>query len=779
MAGLGGVLPAAALPLLLLSAVAAAQDAVAPPEPETPLTLPSVEVVGATPLLGSGVERDKVPAETHVLTDQDISRNGYPQALRALNEDVPGVTLDAAAGNPFQPNLIYHGFLASPLQGNPQGLAVYLNGARFNQPFGDTVNWDLIPDLAIDRIDLVGSNPVFGLNALGGALSVRMKNGFTYQGGEVDLLGGSFAHYQGNLQYGVQSGNVAAYVAATGLHEGGWRDLQSSNLGNFYGDLGWRGNGGEVHINVTAAQTRLNGPGTSPVELLGVDPSAQFTAPNLITNKYTQVNLSGSYDINDTTALQGLVYYTYLLQKIYNGNVPNLSPCNDGSGLLCDASGVVGTGLNGNPIADFLNGGPYSDLDQQSTNTNGYGVSLQVTNRDELFGRRNQFIAGFSFDGAQTLFGASTQIGGLSLNDRVFAGPGITIDQADGSIAPVRVAVSDAYYGAFFTDTLDFTSQLSGNVAGRYNLAQIDLSDQLGSALTGNHTYSRFNPAGGLTYKILPGLTAYASYADANRAPTPAELTCSSAASPCSLANFFTGDPNLQQVLSHTIEAGLRSQFQPFEGTTVSSNIAYYRSTLNNDILFVNSPIQGRAFFQNVGTTLRQGVDVSAQLKTDRLLAWIAYSYIDATFQTGFTASSNNNPGADANGNIQVQPGNHLPGIPSNLWKLGVDYKVTDAWTVGGTGVAASGRFLVGDEANLTEKTPAYFVLNLHTSYQLTPNLQLFGLIENTFDTTYYTFGTFSPTSSVPIVQAPGAANTRSYSPAAPIAGTVGIRLTF
>jgi iron complex outermembrane recepter protein len=778
MAGLRGVLPGAALPLLLLSAVAAAQDAT-PTGAELPLTLPPVEVVGVTPLLGSGVDRDKVPAETHVLTDRDISRNGYPQALRALNENVPGVTLDAAAGNPFQPNLIYHGFLASPLQGNPQGLAVYLNGARFNQPFGDTVNWDLIPDLAIDRIDLVGSNPVFGLNALGGALSVRMKNGFTYQGGEVDLLGGSFAHYQGNLQYGVQSSNVAAYVGATGLHEGGWRDLQSSNLGNFYGDLGWRGYGGEVHINVTAAQTRLNGPGTSPVELLGVNPGAQFTAPNLITNKYTQVNLSGSYDINDTTSLQGLVYYTYLLQKVYNGNVPNLSPCNDGSGLLCEAPGVVGTDLNGNPLPDFLSGGPYSDLDQQSTNTNGYGVSLQVTNRDELFGRPNQFIAGFSFDGAQTLFSASTQIGGLSPSDRVFAGPGITIDQADGSIAPVRVGVSDAYYGAFFTDTLDFTSQLSGTLAGRYNLAQIDLSDQLGSALTGNHTYSRFNPAGGLTYKILPGLTAYASYADANRAPTPAELTCSSAASPCSLANFFTGDPNLQQVVSHTIEAGLRSQFRPSEGATLSSNIAYYRSTLNNDILFVNSPIQGRAFFQNVGTTLRQGVDVSAQLKTDRLLSWIAYSYIDATFQTGFTASSNNNPGADANGNIQVRPGNHLPGIPSNLWKLGVDYKVTDAWTVGGTGVAASGQFLFGDEANLTAKTPAYFMLNLHTSYQLTPNLQLFGLIENAFNTTYYTFGTFSPTSSVPIVQAPGAANPRSYSPAAPIAGTVGIRVTF
>jgi len=778
MADLRQILSGAALVLVLSGVSAGAQDhSVGEALPE--LTLPTVDVVGATPLLGSGVDRNKVPAETHILTDQDISRNGYPRALRALNEDVPGVTLDAAAGNPFQPNLLYHGFLASPLQGNPQGLAVYLNGARFNQPFGDTVNWDLIPDLAIERMELVGSNPVFGLNALGGALSVRMKDGFIYHGAEIDLLGGSFAHYQGNLQYGAQRDNVAAYVAVTGLHEGGWRDLQSSSLGNFYGDLGWRGNGGEAHINVTAAQTRLNGPGTSPVELLGVDPSAQFTAPNLITNKYTQVNLTESYDINDTTSLQGLAYYTYFLQKVYNGNVPNLSPCNDGSGLLCESPGVVGTGINGEPIPDFLNGGPYSDLDQQSTNTNGYGVSLQATNRNELFGRPNQLIAGFSFDGAQTLFGASTQIGGLSLSDRVFAGPGITIDQTDGSIAPVRVAISDAYYGAFFTDTLDFTPQLSANVAGRYNLAHIDLSDQLGSALTGGHAYSRFNPSGGVTYKLLPGLTVYASYADANRAPTPAELTCSNAASPCSLANFFTGDPNLQQVVSHTIEAGVRSQFRPLEGTTVTSNIAYYRSTLNNDILFVNSPMQGRAFFQNVGTTLRHGVDLSLQAKTDRLLAWFAYSYIDATFQTGFTASSENNPGTDAIGNIQVQPGNHLPGIPSNLWKLGVDYKMTDAWTVGGTGVAASGQFLFGDEANLTPKTPAYFVLNLHTSYQLTPHLQLFGLIENAFNTTYYTFGTFSPTSSVPIVQAPGATNTRSYSPAAPIAGTVGIRLKF
>ncbi len=767
--------------LMSFSAAAIAQQAPSTSNtvPDQTITLPTVEVVAATPLLGSGVDRNTVPAQTHVLTSRDITRDGDANALRALNEQVPGVTLDAAAGNPFQPSLFYHGFQASPLQGNPQGLAVYVNGARFNQPFGDIVNWDLIPSIAIDRMDLVGSNPVFGLNALGGALAVQMKNGFGYHGAEVDTLGGSFDQYQGQLQSGVQVGDTAAYLAMTGVHEGGWRDLQSSNLGNLYGDIGWRGDRGEVHVNVIAANTRLNGPGTSPVQLLAVDPAAQFTAPNLITNSYTQVNLTSSYQISNNTSLQGNLYSEYLLQKVTNGNVPNATPCDDGTGFLCVSPGVFATGRDGAPITDFLNGGPYSDLDQQSTNTYGYGGALQATNRTPLFGHPNHFIAGISFDGGQTLFSASTQIGGLTLEDRVFFGPGVTIDQADGSIAPVRLAVSNAYYGAFFTDTFDVTPKLSANLAGRYNFAQINLSDQLGSALSGDHSFGHFNPAGGLTWKLLPEVSAYASYAVANRAPTPAELSCASAASPCSLANFFVGDPSLQQVVGHTVEAGLRARAHPFAGATLSSTLAYFHTTLDNDIQFVNSPIQGRAFFQNVGSTLRQGIDLDIEFKTDRLLAWLAYSYTDAQFQTGFTELSENNPAADSEGNIQIQPGDRLPGIPANLVKIGVDYKLTDAWTVGGSGIHASGQFLFGDEANLTPPTPPYFVANLHTSYQVTKNLQLYALLQNAFNATYYTFGTFSPTASIPIVQAPGATNPRSYSPAAPIAVTVGLRATF
>jgi iron complex outermembrane recepter protein len=783
------VLPALVVASLVLSAAAAAQQAPANP-PATPpaaranqtltLTLPTVEVVATSPLLGSGVDANKVPAQAQVLTSSDITREGNADALRALNQNVPGVTLDAAAGNPFQPSLFYHGFQASPLQGNPEGLAVYLNGARFNQPFGDTVNWDLIPDLAIDRMDLVGSNPVFGLNALGGALAVQMKNGFNYQGAEFDASGGSLGKYEGEMQYGVEKDGVAAYVAATGLHEGGWRDLQSSDIANLYADLGWRGDRGEVHVNAIYADNRLNGPGTSPVQLLAVDPAAQFTAPNLITNNYTQVNLNAKDELSNNLSLQFNAYYDYLLQKVYNGNVPSWAPCPIRTQFLCESPGILLRDISGEPIPSFLGPtGAYSELDQQSTNTNGYGTSLQATSTHDLFGRPNQFIAGLSFDGGQTLFGASAEAGGLSLEDRVFAGPGITIDQPDGSIAPVRVAISNAYYGAFFTDTLDFTQRLSGNLSGRYNFEQIDLADQIGTSLTGNHTYGRFNPAGGLTYKLRPGLSLYAGYADSNRAPTPAELTCANAAAPCSLANFFVGDPNLQQVVAHTVEAGLRSELHPFAGATLTSDVAFYHASLSNDILFVNSSIIGRAFFANVGSTLRQGVDIDLTLKTGRLRAWIGYSHIEATFQSSFTEASPENPAANAAGNIQIEPGDRLPGIPPNLLKLGLDYKVTNKWTVGGSGIYAAGQFLFGDEANLTPPLPPYFILNLYTNYQLTKNIQLFGQVENAFNASYYTYGTFSPTSLVPILQAPGATNPRSYSPAAPIAGFVGVRVTF
>ncbi len=764
--------------VVLLAGGAAAQTA-QPPAPV--VVLPPVEVIGTSPLLGSGVDRDTVPAATNVLKGNDLTRGGTgtPDAVRALNEQVGGVNLDSASGNPFQPTLIYHGFEASALQGTPQGLAVYVNGVRFNQAFGDTVNFDLLPNMAIGEMNLVGSNPVFGLNALGGAVNVQLKNGFTYHGGEIELSGGSFATFGGNFQFGRQSGNVAVYVAGSGLHQDGWRDLQSSGIANFYGDIGWRGDAGEVHANVLVANSVLNGPGTSPVELLAADPAAQFTGPNEVSNHFVQVSLSGNFAISDTLSLQAVTYYNNFLQRVTNGNAPNDTPCNDGSGLLCSGSGFSTT-IGGATIPAFLGSDPlaYSELDNQATNTNGYGVSVQATDTHSVFGFNNHLVGGISFDGAQTEFTAASFIGGIAPVTRVYVGPGVAIDEP-GSNQPVRVGISDAYYGLFITDTFNVTDRLALTVSGRLNMAAIGLNDQNGGDLTGNHSYARFNPAAGVTYKATPWLTAYAGYAEANRAPTPSELSCASPADSCSLANFFVGDPNLKPVIAHTIEAGLRGTLTVGDSDRLSYDLGFYRSNLNDDIVFVNSVTLNRAYFTNIGQTRRQGVDASVQYKASRWSAYLAYTYTGATYQSGFVEAAGNNPAANANGDIVINPGNRLPGVPVHQGKLGLTWRVTDQWTVDVVAIAQSGTFLFGDEANLTPRLPGFITLNLSTGYQLTPGIELFASVDNITDAKYYTYGTFSPTTAVYLAQAPNATNPRAYSPAAPIGAFGGVRVKF
>jgi iron complex outermembrane recepter protein len=761
-------------------ALALAGEALGQTAPDAPdvTVLGQREVVGTAPLPGYGIDRDKVSASTVGLDSKDIAREGTPDAVRALNQQVGGVTVDSASGNPFQPTFFYHGFQASALQGTPQGLAIYVNGMRFNQPFGDTVDWDLIPDIAIDRLDLEGSNPVFGLNALGGSVNIQLKNGFSYHGAEADLSGGSFGQVQGEFHYGKQAGNMSAYIAGNGLHQDGWRDLQSSDIQNLYGDLGWRSDTAEVHLNTMLANSVLNGPGTSPVQLLAADPAAQFTAPNTVGNQYAAVNLTANIDVTETTSIQTLFYYRYFHQHVANGNAPNDTPCAENPGFLCFGAGLPSTTTGGALIPDFLNGGPYSRLDTQTTITNAYGASAQVTNADAVFGLGNHVVAGVSFDGARNDFSGSSYIGGLTPLDRVFVGPGALIDEP-GNNVPVRVAISDAYYGLYVTDTLDLTSRLSLTGGGRFNVAQINLSDQNGGDLSGDHFYTHFNPAIGATYKVTPWLTLYGGYAEANRAPTPAELSCASPANSCSLANFFVGDPNLKQVVARTIELGLRGAFALRDGARLSYDLGYFHSDLDDDIAFINSTTLGRAYFANIGATRRQGIDASLELKTDQWIAYIAYAYLEATFQSGFTEPAGSNPAADANGNITIQPGDRLPGIPANQLKLGVTYKVTDRWTVGASAIAASGAYLFGDDANLTAKLPAYVTLNLSTSYQITDNIQIFGWAQNVTNQRYYTYGTFSPVTSVFLAQAPNATNPRSYSLAAPVGGFVGVRVVF
>jgi hypothetical protein len=171
-----------------------------------------------------------------------------------------------------------------------------------------------------------------------------------------------------------------------------------------------------------------------------------------------------------------------------------------------------------------------------------------------------------------------------------------------------------------------------------------------------------FNPAAGFSYEFAPWLTVYGGYAVANRTPTPAELSCAGPTNSCSRANFFVGDPDLKQVVSGTFEAGLRGSVPVFKEGRLRYSLALYRSDLDDDIAFISSPVQGRAFFANIGNTRRQGLDAELRLTAERWLAYLDYSFIDATFQSSFDEAAGNNPAADLNGNITVQPGARLPG---------------------------------------------------------------------------------------------------------------------
>jgi iron complex outermembrane recepter protein len=751
-----------------------------------------ITVIAPTPLLGSsGLDRDKVPSNTIVLGTAAIDRTGAASATRALNENAGSVDLDQAVGNEFQPNLLFRGFEASPLAGDPQGLAVYVNGSRFNSSFADTSNWDLLPDIAIRDIDVVGSDPAFGLNSLGGAVAVRMKDGFSAPGGEAEVSGGSFGRIQLSGQYGVQSGNAAAYVAATGTNNDGWREDSPSQLRQVFADLGWKTTRSEIHFSAIYANNNLVGNGTTPVELLDADRAAVFTYPDETRNRYTRFIASGNFKLNDTDSIQANAYYSYLDQLTYNGDAGDETVCPDDPSLVC--ADEVLTDRFGKPIPNvihnspyyaqygfdqFAQGGPYSVLNVTSTVSNSYGTTLQFTTKRDIAGHGNHFVAGFGYDGGTSDFSAATYLGGFTLDRDYIPFPNVLIDSPENNISPVSVHTTNDYLGFYFDDTFDIMSKLSATVSGRFNYAQIDLTDRQGTALNGDHTFRRFNPAGGLTFKATPQLQFYAGYAESNRAPTPSELSCADPSSPCSLTNFFVGDPDLKQVVSHTVEFGTNYHARLGDGR-LTAHAGYFRTENDDDIQFVTSPTIGRAYFRNVGETLREGAEGSLEWRDARWLAYASYTYTAATFRTPLIFSNEDNPAANDDGNYFVHPGDFLPGIPMHAVKFGTQVKATQAWVLGVTGIAASGQYLFGDESNQSPKTSAYVVFNFNTSYQITPRVQVFGTIENMFGSRYETYGTFAPTDSVPIVQAPNATSTRALTPGAPVAGYAGVRVVF
>jgi len=788
-----------------------ASCAIVPGAASAQQAIPTIEVVGVAPVPGGEIDRDKVPSNVQTITAGDLDHSKAPTLLDGMVQSLPGVSLSDQSGNAFQRNLDYRGFTASPVPGTPQGIAVYQNGTRINEAFGDVVNWDMIPEMAIARMTLMPNNPLFGLNATGGAMSIEMKNGFTYQGTEAEIRGGSFGRISGGVQSGGQKDNVSAYIAADYTNDNGWRDFSSSSVvRRIYGDVGVRGDETEFHVSFTGADNKLGAVAGTPIEMLNQRWSSVYTWPQTTHLQLAFLQANGRWTPTDTLTLQANAYLRSYRASHVDGNGTDAQPC-DGSGTdpfaaagnICIGDGATPLNQNMAVLNTFADNTALGEIDRNQVKSTSYGGSVQATYTGELFGHGNHFVVGSSVDHGNSNFQATSELGTVDPNTLFVNGTGVFIDQPGADVAPVNLNATNTYVGVYATNTFDITQQLSFTAGGRFNYAQVNLNDNTGvnPQLTSNNNFQRFNPVVGLTYKITPNMAAYAGYSEANRAPTPLELGCSDPNTPCIVDNFLIADPPLKQVVSHTIEGGLRGELTgggsayeapllprkapvkavPMDnGWRLRWGISAFHIENSDDIINVASlAIPGAGFFQNAGTTLRQGVEAKLDFSWNRWSAYANYTFVDATFQSDLQT---NDP---FTGNVvNVVPGDHIPAIPAHRFKLGAEYQVTDAWKLGADLNVVGSQYLLRDESNIYAKVPAYWVVNLHTSYEVTKNVEVFGLVQNLFNQHYYSAGTvFDPggfnssTLGNPNIFALN--DPRSMLPGMPLAAYAGLKVKF
>ncbi len=759
------------------SGAALAAGGGAPPVVE----LPTLDIYSATPLAGAGVDIRRIPAAVTQIGAKQIEREKSPTVVKALTQQTPSVDLQAPSGNDLEPDVIFRGFEASPVEGTPQGLAVYQDGVRMNEAFGDTVHWDFIPAVAVRSMDVVSNNPAFGLNALGGAVAMTMKDGFHFQGTTLDLMGGSFGRAQGSLQWGKQVGPWAAYIAIEGAHDSGYRRFGGTDLRRAYADIGYKAERGEFHLSAGGASNFFGAAGTTPFELLQQGWGNVYTTPQSALDQVGYVNAKADVALTPTWRLQANAYVRSFYQATQDGNPTDVQPCADPT-LLCFGDSVTpANGLNGTQLANpFSPTATLGENDRTFTQTTSVGTTAQATNTDKLFGHDNRFTLGASFDYGVTHFGSSAELGIIN-PDYTVSSSGLFLGPSGSpvSIGPVSLRTTNAYTGLYALDAFDVTDRLTLTAGGRFNLADIRLQDQIGTALNGGGDYARFNPLAGLTYKLTPALTAYAGYSEANRAPTPLELGCADPLNPCILASFLVADPPLKQVVARTLEAGLRGDHDLGENGHIDWRLGVYRTGLSDDIENVALPLQGYGYFANVGSVRRQGIEASAHYRRERLSLSASYAYLDATYQSAFQIFSNapDYPG----GVVQVRPGDEIPMTPHHRFKFSGDFDLTPEFSVGVDVNVVGAQYYATDAANQEAKLPAYGWADLDASYKVTNNLQLYAKVENLFDNRYFTYGTFFDTTQVPNYGAGGAAFTdpRSLTPARPRAIYAGMRATF
>ncbi len=791
---------------VMMTAIIAAYALPAITQAAENIELDEVEVISTTPLKGIGLPIDKVPAAVQTVDSEDIKTQRPTSLADYMNNNLMGVSINEVQNNPFQPDVRFRGFVASPLLGNPQGLSVFQDGVRINEPFGDVVNWDLIPNNAVAGINLIpGSNPVFGLNTLGGALSVTTKNGRTHQGGGIEMSYGSWDRENISGEFGGVSkdGAIDYFIAANYFDEDGWRDYSPTTVKQVFGKVGWQNETTRIELSYTSADNDMIGNGLVQTELMEeFGRSAINTQPDQTENELNFFNLNGSHWFNDDVELTANVYYRDSERKTLNGDIND--DFNEDGDFDEDDDDLAVYLAQCNPEADedVAESACSGALNRSLTDQKGYGVNLQLAFNQAVMGKANQFIAGFGYDYSKIKFNQFTEFGLIN------AQQGVDSVGVEGDEGEVDLKGKTDSYSLFFTDTMSLTDQWHLTLSGRYNYVKVDNDDQINppgtsiidtdagpqdETLSGNHSFNRFNPAVGISYTPSNTLSFYGSYNEGMRAPTSMELGCANPHIPCKLPNSMAADPILKKVVAKTWEAGARGMITQGIGWSAS----VYRTVNHDDIHFIaTNATNGLGYFDNVGKTKRQGFDGSFMADYGKLSWRASYSYVDATYQTPLELANEVNSTADDEV-IQVQKGDKLSNIPEHSFKLRVQYQATPNWSIGATFNRFSEVYAMGNENNdhqagvgvngegeeAVEESgviDGYTVVNLDTRYQFgNSGWQVFAKAINIFDKEYSTGGLLGENWFEGGQFAGDDEPALMLMPGAPRAGWVGVRYEF
>jgi len=631
---------------------------------EENITTTIIDVYSVSPLPGIGIDKTILPSSVEEINIDALKEQTGVSIADYLINNAKGVTANESTGNPWQPEIRYRGYSAGATLGNEQGLSVYVDGVRENQPFSDVVLWDTLPSFAYSGVQIVpGSNPIYGLNTLGGAISFQTKSGATFQGTNTEFTSGSWGRQISLIEHGSSIGSFDYYAGYQYTTEEGWRDHSPNHLNQFFAKGGWEDESTRIDLSFTAADNNLIGNGLAPKYLLGSDNEGINTVPDFTGNIYNKINLSATHFYNDETLLTTNAYWKRSDRHTWNGDAEIEL---DADNLAIVSGGAVS--IDGSAITLFnYTEDEIDEMEGENRTTNTkqdkFGLAAQLAFTEALAGYENNLTIGVNAETSLVSF-LQNEFEGATLNNNRSLVKGSGTAEINTNLQGRTQT-----FGLYAVDTFSFNKYWHITGGARYNYQEIDnldkRVDQSDGSLTEVQSWGRINPTLGITYKHDQKFSTYASYGESNRAPTSIEIGCSNPKIACTLPTQMADDPPLDDVVAKTWEWGFRNQTKDLEMSG-----AIFRAVNHDDLQFVNTNAQnGLGYFKNIGKTMRQGLDLNIGgeslfgIKGTEKFSWSAtYGYMHATYDSDLALVS------DAN-DSRVTTTNSFGGFDDNaLW---------------------------------------------------------------------------------------------------------------